>query len=61
MTTRTTITAVSATTDRSRAVTAAVAALLGGVFLVFTMGFAHPDMVHNAAHDWRHAMSFPCH
>jgi cobalt transporter subunit CbtB len=25
------------------------------------MGFAHPNLLHNAAHDWRHSMSFPCH
>lgn len=37
-----------------------VLALLG-VFLVFGVGFAHPDALHNAAHDARHAFSFPCH
>ena len=36
-------------------------ALLLGVFMLFGVGFAHSDVVHNAAHDTRHAISFPCH
>ena len=36
-------------------------AILLGLFLVFGSGFAHPDIVHNAAHDPRHAFTFPCH
>lgn len=39
----------------------AMLALLFGVFLVFGTGFAHPDTIHNAAHDSRHAFAFPCH
>ena len=39
----------------------AVLALLFGVFLVFSTGFAHPQTIHNAAHDSRHAFAFPCH
>lgn len=39
----------------------AVLALLFGMFLVFGTGFAHPQTVHNAAHDSRHAFAFPCH
>ncbi|MAO54164.1 MAG: cobalt transporter [Rhodospirillaceae bacterium] len=39
----------------------AVLALLFGVFLVFGTGFAHPETIHNAAHDSRHAFAFPCH
>lgn len=37
-----------------------VLALLG-VFFVFGVGFASPEAIHNAAHDARHAFSFPCH
>jgi cobalt transporter subunit CbtB len=29
--------------------------------LVVGVGFAGPDTIHNAAHDARHAMAFPCH
>ncbi|HBT44250.1 MAG TPA: cobalt transporter, partial [Rhodospirillaceae bacterium] len=36
-------------------------ALMFGAFLVFGTGFAHPQTIHNAAHDTRHAFSFPCH
>jgi cobalt transporter subunit CbtB len=32
-----------------------------GVALIFVSGFAAPQLVHNAAHDWRHAHNFPCH
>lgn len=34
---------------------------LAGAVLVFVAGFAHPDLVHNAAHDARHAFATPCH
>ncbi len=36
------------------------AALLG-LFIVGGVGFSHIAAVHNAAHDYRHSMSFPCH
>jgi len=36
-------------------------AIVFGVFLVFGTGFAHSDILHNAAHDTRHAFTFPCH
>ena len=39
----------------------AVSAILLGVFLVFGIGFAHPEAIHNAAHDSRHSLAFPCH
>ena len=32
-----------------------------GVALVFISGFASPETLHNAAHDWRHSHNFPCH
>lgn len=40
---------------------AGFAALLLGVFLVLGVGFAGPEIIHNAAHDGRHSMAFPCH
>ncbi|MBK0397667.1 CbtB-domain containing protein [Limibaculum sp. M0105] len=36
-------------------------ALLMGVALVYTAGFANSAVLHSAAHDSRHAISFPCH
>ena len=35
--------------------------LLLGVFLLLGVGFAGPDIIHNAAYDTRHANIFPCH
>ncbi len=39
----------------------AFAAMLLGSVLVYGVGFASPATIHNAAHDARHAFSFPCH
>lgn len=38
-----------------------VAVLAFGIILVFAVGFLPMDAVHSAAHDTRHALSFPCH
>lgn len=32
-----------------------------GLFLIFGVGFAHSNLLHNAAHDARHSFAFPCH
>lgn len=45
----------------SERVKAAAAALALGTVLIFTVGFAHSTSVHNAAHDTRHTLAFPCH
>lgn len=47
--------------SRSETLRAALALLCIGIGLVFITGFSHIDNVHNAAHDTRHALSFPCH
>jgi cobalt transporter subunit CbtB len=44
----------------SRFLPLAFAAALGA-FVVGFAGFAPIEAVHNAAHDYRHAMGFPCH
>ncbi len=44
----------------SRTIQLAFAALLG-VFITGFTGFSHIEAVHNAAHDYRHSMAFPCH
>lgn len=46
------------TWDRLFAVSAAI---LTGVFIISAVGFAGPEVMHNAAHDLRHALAFPCH
>jgi cobalt transporter subunit CbtB len=52
---------VVGTGERSEAVRAALVALLLGLGLIFLTGFAYPEVIHNAAHDTRHGLSFPCH
>ena len=46
-----------------RRMTAAVLSILGGLVLIFTVGFAQGSggFLHNAAHDTRHVATFPCH
>lgn len=39
----------------------ALTALLLGTALLFIVGFAGPEAIHDAAHDGRHSFSFPCH
>jgi cobalt transporter subunit CbtB len=46
---------------RREAVLPALFAMCLGALLVFGIGFAGPQHVHNAAHDSRHAFAFPCH
>ncbi len=49
-----------AVSGASRAAQLAMAALLG-IFIVGVLGFAQMEVVHNAGHDYRHSMAFPCH
>ena len=35
-------------------------ALLFGVIIIFAVGFLPTAAAHNAAHDTRHALAFPC-
>lgn len=32
-----------------------------GVFIIGVVGFSHMSVAHNAGHDYRHSMAFPCH
>ena len=36
-------------------------ALTFGILIVFAVGFMPVDAAHNAAHDTRHSLAFPCH
>ena len=47
-------------TTQQRLVAGLTAALLG-TFMLIGVGFAGSEVVHNAAHDTRHAFTFPCH
>lgn len=37
------------------------AAMIFGAIVLFAVGFLPMDVAHNAAHDTRHALVFPCH
>ena len=50
-----------AAADQATAKLPAVMALIIGVFMVFGTGLANSSTLHDAAHDVRHAFSFPCH
>ena len=39
----------------------ALAAVVFGCALVYVVGFAQSPSLHNAAHDTRHTLAFPCH
>ena len=43
-----------------RAVASVMAALLGA-FLIWGVGFSPIAAIHDAAHDTRHSLAFPCH
>ncbi len=58
MTTRTT-SAIGARSDASLATLLFVAFV--GATLLFAAGFANPAVMHDAAHDTRHSIGFPCH
>ncbi len=45
----------------SQRMAAAMAALFLGGFLVWGVGLAHSQTLHDAAHDTRHSYGFPCH
>ncbi len=49
------------TTSKIETLKAAFVALIVGLGLVYGAGFANSEGVHDAAHDSRHALSFPCH
>ncbi|MGF9566398.1 CbtB-domain containing protein [Neorhizobium sp. JUb45] len=58
--TATTAAKASGSAKASNLVQSAMAACLG-VFVIGFVGFSHLEVVHNAAHDVRHANAFPCH
>lgn len=42
-------------------VAGSMGALLFGIFVIFTVGFAGASALHEAAHNTRHSIAFPCH
>ena len=51
----------SATRSAAKTAAASFAAILLGSFLLYGVGFAQPQQIHDAAHDARHSFAFPCH
>ncbi len=51
----------SHSTTKADTLKAAFIAVILGLGLVYGAGFANSESVHDAAHDSRHALSFPCH
>lgn len=47
--------------SRAEVLRAALAAAGLGALLLWGVGFAGSDVLHNAAHDTRHSIGFPCH
>jgi cobalt transporter subunit CbtB len=56
----TTRTLGAASSAGSRLTQLALAGLLG-LFVIGFVGFSHVEAAHNAGHDYRHSMAFPCH
>ncbi len=54
-------TVFSSTQFETSARAIAAVCFLAGAALVYTVGFSHSTTLHNAAHDSRHALAFPCH
>lgn len=57
MTTKT----ISASTGITTRVKSGLVCLFTGSAMIFMVGLSHISTVHNAAHDTRHAIGFPCH
>ncbi len=48
-------------TSRLAAAAPALLAIAFGILLLYGANFARPQAVHDAAHDSRHGLAFPCH
>lgn len=46
---------------RREAIRFGVAAILFGILFIGVTGFAPIEAIHDAAHNTRHAITFPCH
>ena len=51
----------SITSARAEALRYGIAAIMFGILFVGVTGFAPLAAIHDAAHNTRHALSFPCH
>lgn len=56
-----TLSALTLQAKKVEAAKAAIVAFVIGLGLIFAVGFAPMESLHDATHDSRHALSFPCH
>jgi len=49
------------TAAQSTGIGAVLATAMLGLGLLWVIGFGPSQLLHNAAHDSRHALTFPCH
>ena len=54
-------TAIPLAADASTRILAGLSAFALGAFLIWGVGFAHAQTLHDTAHDVRHGFGFPCH
>lgn len=54
-------TTVIAKSDQVLSLGSALSLLAFGAVIIFLVGFSPMDVAHNATHDSRHALAFPCH
>ena len=52
---------LNGTVSISKRATAGITCLFTGACMVFLVGLSHLAVAHNAAHDTRHSIGFPCH
>ncbi len=61
MTANTAASTLSTSGLKAGALLPSMMSVLFGLFMIGFVGFSQLDVVHNAAHDTRHANAFPCH
>lgn len=53
-------TSIASSVDQARLLPLVMSGFLG-LFIISFVGFSQLDVMHNAGHDYRHSMAFPCH
>jgi cobalt transporter subunit CbtB len=56
-----TTTTLNASISATQRIAIGVVTLFLGTFLIYGVGLAQDDRMHNAAHNTRHSIGFPCH
>jgi cobalt transporter subunit CbtB len=56
-----TTTILTTSVSASQRIAIGAVTLFFGMFMIYGVGLAQDDRMHNAAHDTRHSIGFPCH